>query len=82
MNIEHEAQMALLKSRQDEAVLIRDQHAEIDRLRAENEKLRAALTRARDDINDYGLDDFEETTHETLAVIDAALASTPGQGAR
>lgn len=41
--------------------------------RTEIERLRAALKRARDDINDYGLDDFEDSTHETLAVIDAAL---------
>ena len=40
---------------------------------AEIERLRAALREARQAINDYGLDDFEETTHETLAKIDEAL---------
>lgn len=43
--------------------------------KAENEKLRAALRSAREDINDYGLDNFLVTTHETLAKIDAALGS-------
>ena len=50
---------------------------EIDRLRADNEKLRGALRRTRQDLIDYGLDDFEETTRETLAVIDDALGIPP-----
>lgn len=37
------------------------------------EQLEAALREAREAINDYGLDDFESTTHETLVKIDAAL---------
>jgi predicted component of type VI protein secretion system len=39
----------------------------------EIERLRAALTDARQAINDYGLDDFDETTHQAIAKIDEAL---------
>jgi hypothetical protein len=37
------------------------------------EQFKAALREAREDINIYGLDAFESTTHEILAKIDAAL---------
>lgn len=34
-----------------------------------------ALEETRQDLNDYGLDDFEHTTHQAIARIDAALAT-------
>lgn len=59
-----------LKRREDRWLMPHEASA----LRAEIERLRAALREAREAINDYGLDDFEETTHETLAKIDKALS--------
>ena len=47
-------------------------------LEAENARLIATRKDVRQDINDYGLDDFEETTNDTLAKIDAVLGL--GQG--
>ena len=46
---------------------------EVEGLHKKIEKLCAVLKEVRQDIEDYGLDDFESTTHETLAKIDAAL---------
>jgi len=48
-------------------------HGLLGNRNAEIAQLRVALREARQAINDYGLDDFEETTHETLAKIDEAL---------
>lgn len=69
---ERDAELVRLRSYRDGLVVINRT------LETENERLRTALRRARQDINDYGLDDFEETTHETLAVIDAALGPIQG----
>lgn len=40
----------------------------------EIERLRTALKEVRQAIDEYGLDDFENTTNEALAKIDNALA--------